>query len=221
VQELTESNCPFVIKAYGTTQDDENLYFITEFVPGGELYSFLQEYGVLPEEQARFYAGQMVLALRHMHEQHNMVYRDIKPENMLLDRDGYVDRIRSRLAMRHPMLMLIVCTRRYIKLIDFGFAKKLTRERSITAELKKTFTYVGTPEYMVSAAVVLTHFPARLSAHCAVVCAGAGEGWARRPHGGRRPLGAWGLDLRAADRQRPFPRMYATNRRSLLGAVPR
>jgi serine/threonine protein kinase len=95
VQELTESNCPFVIKAYGTTQDDENLYFITEFVPGGELYSFLQEYGVLPEEQARFYAGQMVLALRHMHEQHNMVYRDIKPENMLLDRDGYVERIGS------------------------------------------------------------------------------------------------------------------------------
>lgn len=89
-----------------------------------QLFTFLKEYGVLTEEQARFYAGQMVLALQHMHEKHNMVYRDIKPENMLLDRDGY------------------------IKLIDFGFAKKLTRERSTTAELMKTYSYVGTPEYM-------------------------------------------------------------------------
>ena len=60
-----------------------------EYCPGGELFNLLSKKRRFSEDQAKFYAAQMVLALEHLH-QNNVVYRDLKPENVLINYDGYI-----------------------------------------------------------------------------------------------------------------------------------
>lgn len=71
-----------------------------EYVPGGELFSYLRNLGRFNNSSGLFYSAEIVCAMEYLHAK-DIVYRDLKPENILLDRDGH------------------------IKLTDFGFAKKL------------------------------------------------------------------------------------------------
>ena len=84
--------CAFLIQA---------VYLLLEYVPGGELSSILQTAKFLVEPVASFYAACVASALEHMHDR-TIIYRDLKPENLLIDVDGY------------------------IKICDFGFAKLAT-----------------------------------------------------------------------------------------------
>jgi len=90
---------PNIVKLLMTFNDQKNLYFIMEYVPGGELFSYIQQIK-LSEETARFYAAEILLVIEYLHSR-NIVYRDLKPENILLENNGH------------------------IKLIDFGFARKV------------------------------------------------------------------------------------------------
>ena len=74
------------------------MYLVLEFVPGGELFNLLRKCNQFNEEQAQFYASQIVLAFEYLHYL-DIIYRDLKPENILITSDGY------------------------LKLTDFGFAK--------------------------------------------------------------------------------------------------
>eukprot|EP01102_Stenamoeba_stenopodia_P009380 TRINITY_DN2760_c0_g1_i1.p1 TRINITY_DN2760_c0_g1~~TRINITY_DN2760_c0_g1_i1.p1 ORF type:complete len:720 (+),score=92.39 TRINITY_DN2760_c0_g1_i1:491-2650(+) len=102
-EKLTLSQCqnPFIVKLYGTFQDQTNLYFVLEYVPGGELFTLIRKYKRLPNENARFYAAELVLAIEYLHKL-SIVHRDLKPENVLIDVSGH------------------------IKLADFGFSKHIT-----------------------------------------------------------------------------------------------
>lgn len=82
-------DCPFIVKLFYTFQTDKKLYFVLEYCPGGELFNLLQKKRRLSEEQTRFYAAQMILALEHLHKQ-DIIYRDLKPENVLIDAHGYM-----------------------------------------------------------------------------------------------------------------------------------
>lgn len=97
---LLENDHPFIVKVLRTFKDVGFLYFLTELVTGGELYSAIREIGILNREQAQFYVGSLILALESLHER-SIAYRDLKPENVLLDSQGFA------------------------KLIDFGCAAKL------------------------------------------------------------------------------------------------
>jgi len=97
---LLENDHPFIIKVVKTFKDVNYLYFLTELVTGGELYSTIRLIGLLTKSQAQFYAGSLMLALESLHER-GIVYRDLKPENVLLDSQGFT------------------------KLIDFGCAAKV------------------------------------------------------------------------------------------------
>ena len=99
---------PFILKLETTFKDRDCLYMLLEFVQGGELFTLLynQPQGRLSSDNARFYAACVVSALHCMHKKH-VAYRDLKPENMLIDREGY------------------------IKIVDLGFAKEI-RDRSYT-----------------------------------------------------------------------------------------
>ncbi|KKF95585.1 cAMP-dependent protein kinase type 2 [Ceratocystis platani] len=97
---LGEVKHPFLITLWGTFQDPKNLYMVMDFVEGGELFSLLRKSGRFPNPVAKFYAAEVVLALEYLHSR-NIIYRDLKPENLLLDRHGH------------------------LKITDFGFAKRV------------------------------------------------------------------------------------------------
>ncbi|KAK4218000.1 camp-dependent protein kinase type 2 [Rhypophila decipiens] len=97
---LGEVKHPFLITLWGTFQDAKNLYMVMDFVEGGELFSLLRKSGRFPNPVAKFYAAEVTLALEYLHS-HDIIYRDLKPENLLLDRHGH------------------------LKITDFGFAKRV------------------------------------------------------------------------------------------------
>ena len=105
---------PFIVDLYATFQDHLNIYMLLSYVPGGELFSHLRRAQRFSADVTRFYLAIIVLALRYLHS-FNIIYRDLKPENLLLD------------------------TRGYLKIADFGFAKVVD---------DRTWTLCGTPEYL-------------------------------------------------------------------------
>ncbi|KAL9127758.1 MAG: hypothetical protein Q9217_003416 [Psora testacea] len=81
---------PFVVKLYYAFQDHEKLYLILEYAQGGELFERMRNQHMFPEETAAFYMAEMVLALEHLHKNIGVIYRDLKPENCLLDAEGHL-----------------------------------------------------------------------------------------------------------------------------------
>jgi len=102
---ILDSN--FIIRLYSTMKDRQCCYFLLEFVNGGEFYELLRTFTYFSNSYAQFYAANVVLAFEHMHN-HGVVYRDLKPENLMLTHKGYV------------------------KVIDLGFAKKIDDKRTYT-----------------------------------------------------------------------------------------
>ncbi|BAT94788.1 hypothetical protein LR48_Vigan02g171900 [Vigna angularis] len=82
-----DSNC--IVKLYCSFQDEEFLYLIMEYLPGGDMMTLLMRKDILTEDEARFYVGETVLAIESIHK-HNYIHRDIKPDNLLLDRNGHM-----------------------------------------------------------------------------------------------------------------------------------
>jgi serine/threonine protein kinase len=99
-QILSTIRHPFIVTLYRSFQDEKYLYMLEEYVIGGEMFSHLRRAGRFSNEVTRFYAAEIVLALEYLHSL-NIVYRDLKPENLLIDHQGH------------------------IKITDFGFAKRV------------------------------------------------------------------------------------------------
>jgi len=114
---LYSINFPFWVRLCFNFKDNSNLYLVLTFEQGGEMFTHLRKAKKFPEVQARFYCAQVIMAFEYLHEL-EIVYRDLKPENMLLSLDGYC------------------------RVTDLGFAKKLQREHP------RTYTLCGTPEYL-------------------------------------------------------------------------
>ncbi|KAG0247905.1 hypothetical protein BG011_000759 [Mortierella polycephala] len=99
-QILSQVHFPFIVNLFTTFQDDCNLYMLLEYVIGGELFSHLRKAGRFTNDMTRFYAAEIVLAIEYLHSR-DIIYRDLKPENLLLDNAGH------------------------IKITDFGFSKRV------------------------------------------------------------------------------------------------
>ena len=97
---LEKLDYPFLVGMVFCFQTEERIYFIMPFVRGGELFQHLRNQRFFPEEKVKFYSAIIGLSLEYLHT-HGIVYRDIKPENILIDADGY------------------------LRLVDFGMAKVL------------------------------------------------------------------------------------------------
>ena len=82
-------NSPFIVNMYYAFQTPDKLYFVMDFLNGGELFYHLRKEKKFNEERIRFYAAQIILALESLHDQ-GIIYRDLKPENILIDYDGYL-----------------------------------------------------------------------------------------------------------------------------------
>lgn len=115
---LSVVNHPFIMKLHYAFQTPDKLYLVLDYCPGGELFFHLSRFRRFPERVARFYAAELLLAIGHLHKR-SIIYRDLKPENVLLDADGHV------------------------KLGDFGLAKA-----GIQHPYEGATSMCGTPEYM-------------------------------------------------------------------------
>ncbi|VFQ59718.1 unnamed protein product [Cuscuta campestris] len=82
-----DSNC--IVKLYCSFQDEEYLYLVMEYLPGGDMMTLLMRKDTLTEDEAKFYVAETVLAIESIHK-HNYIHRDIKPDNLLLDRYGHL-----------------------------------------------------------------------------------------------------------------------------------
>ena len=116
---LAKLNHPFIMKLNYAFQTKKSLYFITQFMHGGELnyHIYNEKNNYFSEEKAKFYAAEIILGLNYLHS-NNCIYRDLKPENVLIDKDGH------------------------IKLTDFGLSKLCQGFPC------KTKSLCGTPEYL-------------------------------------------------------------------------
>lgn len=83
------TDSPFIVGLKFSFQTPADLYLVTDFMSGGELFWHLQKEGRFKEDRAKFYIAELILALKHLH-QHDIVYRDLKPENILLDANGHI-----------------------------------------------------------------------------------------------------------------------------------
>ncbi|TFY57919.1 hypothetical protein EVJ58_g6730 [Rhodofomes roseus] len=86
---LAESNSPWVVQLYYSFQDSAYLYLIMEFLPGGDLMTMLIKYDTFSEDVTRFYIAECVLAIEAVHSL-GFIHRDIKPDNILIDKDGHI-----------------------------------------------------------------------------------------------------------------------------------
>ncbi|ODV60217.1 putative protein kinase YPK3, partial [Ascoidea rubescens DSM 1968] len=86
---LSKINHHFIVKLFYTLQDNNNLYFILQYVPGGEIFMQLSLSNIFNEKIAAFYIAEITIALLHLHKI-GIVYRDLKPENCLLDSNGHI-----------------------------------------------------------------------------------------------------------------------------------
>lgn len=118
---------PFVVKLFYAFQDHAKLYLILEYAQGGELFTHLKMERMFSEEVAAFYMAEMILALDHLHRNLGVVYRDLKPENCLLDSEGH------------------------LLLTDFGLSKVAVTEKadgSGSESSRCSSMQVGTVDYM-------------------------------------------------------------------------
>jgi tRNA A-37 threonylcarbamoyl transferase component Bud32 len=86
---LAEADNEWVVKLYYSFQDEENLYFVMDYVPGGDLMNLLIKLEVFSEELARFYIGELTCAIESVHAL-GFIHRDIKPDNILIDKNGHI-----------------------------------------------------------------------------------------------------------------------------------
>ena len=125
---------PWIVSLKYSFQDDSHLYLAMEYLQGGDLMNLLIKKSILSEEEARFYTAEMILAVDSVHKL-NYIHRDLKPDNILIDRTGH------------------------IKLSDFGLSKNaeiypqdyqrnVERRAEMRKNRKLAFSTVGTPDYI-------------------------------------------------------------------------
>ncbi|KAJ3081389.1 Serine/threonine kinase [Rhizoclosmatium hyalinum] len=116
-QKATQSQHPFLVNLHSCFQSDTRLYFVMEYISGGDLMCHIQEKKRFSQVRAKFYACEVLLALDFFHK-NNIIYRDLKLDNIVMCPDGH------------------------IKVIDYGICKENMPYGQLTR------TYCGTPDYM-------------------------------------------------------------------------
>jgi serum/glucocorticoid-regulated kinase 2 len=108
---------PFIVKMHYAFESRKYLVFVLEYCSGGELFYLLRKVKRMSEEEAFYYFAEICLGMKNLHDNH-IVYRDIKPENILIDFEGHV------------------------RIADFGLSKPHMDDQDVA------YSFCGSPEYM-------------------------------------------------------------------------
>ena len=114
---MLELRHPFICRLHASFQDAHHLHLVMDYCAGGELFFHLQRHGSMPLPRVQYYAAELVVVLGYMH-QHDIVYRDLKPENVMIDAHGHI------------------C------LVDFGLCRE-----DVECGVR-LYSFCGTPEYL-------------------------------------------------------------------------
>lgn len=114
---MAHTTSPWIVKLHYAFQDAKNLYMVMDYMAGGDLVNLMSNYDI-PEKWAKFYGAEVVLALDAIHGM-GFIHRDVKPDNMLLDKHGH------------------------LKLADFGTCMRMDKDGMVRSD-----TAVGTPDYI-------------------------------------------------------------------------
>ena len=114
---LNQINFPLITKLYNTYQDQYSVHFLLDFILGLDMFDYIRELDLLTNKESKYYIGSILICLEYLHKK-DIIYRDLKPENLMINTKGILN------------------------LIDMGTSKILKEEK------KRTFTIIGTPHYM-------------------------------------------------------------------------
>lgn len=86
---LTSAKNPWIVNLKYSFQDETYLYLVMDFLPGGDLMSLLMKKDILTEDESRFYIAELILAVHSVHQM-ECIHRDLKPDNILIDKNGHI-----------------------------------------------------------------------------------------------------------------------------------
>eukprot|EP01126_Amoeba_proteus_P021675 TRINITY_DN2205_c0_g2_i13.p1 TRINITY_DN2205_c0_g2~~TRINITY_DN2205_c0_g2_i13.p1 ORF type:complete len:399 (+),score=89.44 TRINITY_DN2205_c0_g2_i13:310-1506(+) len=154
---MVEHDYPGIVKLYSSFQDSKFLYFIMEYLPGGDLMNLLIKRNTLTEAECKFYMAEVILAVNSVHS-HGYIHRDLKPDNILITRDGHVklsdfglctSGFQSHLSSFYQILIPKDLTESSELTLERSKSSRESRQRSWNKRRRaKSYSTVGTSNYM-------------------------------------------------------------------------
>ena len=160
---LSEAKNEWIVDLKFSFQDQNYLYLGMEFLPGGDLMSLLMAKDILPEQEAKFYAAEIVMAIESVHKL-DCIHRDLKPDNVLIDSDGHIKL--SDFGLTKKLDIKLIDNNLQNELRNFGnnnygsnsnsrfknlsYAQQFSQFKSMKSKKRRAFAYstVGTPDYI-------------------------------------------------------------------------
>ena len=158
---LSEAKNEWIVDLKFSFQDQNYLYLGMEFLPGGDLMSLLMARDILPEQEAKFYAAEIVLAIESVHKL-DCIHRDLKPDNVLIDADGHIKL--SDFGLSKKLDLKLIDNHLQNELRNFGnnnsnnirgsknisYAQQFSQFKSMKNKKRRAFAFstVGTPDYI-------------------------------------------------------------------------
>ena len=159
---LSEAKNEWIVDLKFSFQDQHYLYLGMEFLPGGDLMSLLMARDILPEQEAKFYAAEIVLAIESVHKL-DCIHRDLKPDNVLIDADGHIKL--SDFGLSKKLDLKLIDNHLQNELKNFGnnnnlnnirgnknmsYAQQFSQFKSMKSKKRRAFAFstVGTPDYI-------------------------------------------------------------------------
>ena len=144
---MADNDNQWLVTLQYSFQDEEHLYMVMEYLPGGDLMGLLMKEDTLPESTVRFYAAEMIMAIVSVHEL-GYIHRDLKPDNLLIDAYGHLKLTDLGLCKKVDMSeMLPISQHSAVNLPPPG-PGMIQQQRPYQRNRQAAFSTVGTPDYI-------------------------------------------------------------------------
>ena len=146
---LTKVNNDYIVKGMYTLQNDDFLYFVMEYMNGGDMGSLLKEMGSLEEKVAKFYLAEIVCGIEYLHSI-NIIHKDLKPENLLIDQKGHLKITDFGLSYeyKHPITKNLASKNKLTRASTTHFNSDYKDKLDTSSKKSNPKKRMGTPDYI-------------------------------------------------------------------------